>query len=754
MSRILVKVLISVICFAGISLTGCDNLLTAGKKNKVTVLAGNKELDKAAINNFDIVETINVPENIITLTVGESKVIDASVNYLNGRTDKLFELKVPDDNIIVVSGNGAVTALKEGQSFLKISAKKEPDKYSFIPVIVKNPPVTVKSISLRPSYINIKQDSSQVLNTTVSMTDKSTDNRVRWVSLNRNIAEVDSTGRITTKNTGKTKIEALFLDDITKKTAIPVIVTAPGETFFFETPRVQSINVSHSNILMAVNSSKEVEATVSYDYKIADQDIIWQSSAPDIVEVSEKGVLKALKEGSSVITAVAGADKDKNVNISVLVQKFPIRPVSVAITPVFTHLKANESINFSATVTNTDSSTGNNISWISQDTAIAGISPDGKVNALKEGIVKIEAISNIDNQVKSTALLMIDKADKKEPAAPILNQPVISGKNDNYSVKLNWTKINDAVKYNIYRDHRLITSVETNSWTADNLATKTAIFQIVSCNKQACSEMSNIRPVKSPVLETAPVLNEAEVLGSSTSYSASLKWSAVTGATWYQVYKNDKTVSAKVTANSWTDLNLSAPEYTYTVGACNDSGCSVPGNKVIVGQPAPAAPVFSDTLNFKNNSLNTILIKWSPVTGANRYKIYRDGKLLNIISAISFNDRSLPDSSYNYYVSACNNSGCSGFSKENIVNTLAKPVSPELDSPYVSITPNSNSVLLEWSKVENSYYYNVYRDSQLIYTGNATYWEDNDLQNIEHYYYVESCNAIYCSESDTVKSLK
>ncbi|HSY26228.1 MAG TPA: hypothetical protein VK832_01890, partial [Burkholderiaceae bacterium] len=75
----------------------------------------------------------------------------------------------------------------------------------------------------------------------------------------------------------------------------------------------------------------------------------------------------------------------------------------------------------------------------------------------------------------------------------------------------------------------------------------------------------------------------------TTNSSISLSWSASTGATSYQVYRNGASVGSS-TSTSYTDTGLSAStSYTYDVTAINSAGTSA-ASSTVTGMTDSTAP--------------------------------------------------------------------------------------------------------------------------------------------------------------------
>lgn len=111
---------------------------------------------------------------------------------------------------------------------------------------------------------------------------------------------------------------------------------------------------------------------------------IWTSSNSKVAEVDSKGIIKAKSTGSTNITCdpIVGS----SVYCSVTVKSVP--PKSVEISPASASLEEGESFQLKAILTPSEAK--DNLTWNSENTAIATVTSKGLVKALKQGTVNIK----------------------------------------------------------------------------------------------------------------------------------------------------------------------------------------------------------------------------------------------------------------------------------------------------------------------------------------------------------------------------
>ncbi len=122
------------------------------------------------------------------------------------------------------------------------------------------------------------------------------------------------------------------------------------------------------------------------------------------------------------------------------------------------------------------------------------------------------------------------------------------------------------------------------------------------------------------LLSSAPTPPTNLTAPTPTNQSPALSWSSVSGATSYNVYRNDTQVASNVTTTSYTDTTAPEGTNTYDVTAVNSSGESSPSNSVsvLVDRTAPAITyTLSPSPNSAswNNSPVTVTFNCSDNTG-------------------------------------------------------------------------------------------------------------------------------------------
>ncbi|OPH61731.1 hypothetical protein BC351_00375 [Paenibacillus ferrarius] len=158
-----------------------------------------------------------------------------------------------------------------------------------------------------------------------------------------------------------------------------------------------------------------------------------------------------------------------------------------------------------------------------------------------------------------------------------------------------------------------------------------------------------------PVAVTIPLVPTG-LTATAGNGQVTLNWTAVSGATSYNVYRGGTKVSNPAT-NTITDNGLiNGTAYSYTVSAVNSAGESAQSS-AINSTPLLAIPATPTGLTVVSGDAKNV-VTWNVSSGATSYKLYRDGTSIGAPSTNGLTDTGLTNgTSYAYKVSAVNGAG-------------------------------------------------------------------------------------------------
>ena len=218
---------------------------------------------------------VTLQENI---TINE----DESLTIPNGSS-----LTIPNDKTLTVNG-GALTGDVTGTVIYKVT-----------------------SVSLNKDSLSLEVGGSEALTATVTP-DNATNKNVTWSSSAEGVATVDANGNVTAVAQGAATITATAADGSGVKATCSVTVSAPAAI------PVESVTLDKTELTLTEGDSETLTATIA-PTDATNQNVTWNSSAPDVATVGADGKVTAVGAGTAVIT-VTTEDGNKTATCKVTVE--------------------------------------------------------------------------------------------------------------------------------------------------------------------------------------------------------------------------------------------------------------------------------------------------------------------------------------------------------------------------------------------------------------------------------------------------
>jgi len=262
-------------------------------------------------------------------------------------------------------------------------------------------------------------------------------------------------------------------------------------------------------------------------------------------------------------------------------------------------------------------------------------------------------------------------------ALTLLPEPLIAVASIGYdSINISWAPVNGAFGYNVYRyndittEYDLVKTTWAKSFTDSGLTCgKTYTYKVKAFNIDGAVVVfgeASLTKSATPI----PAATTSFKAASNGYNSIKLTWSAVPGATGYNVYRYNSTTkqysyiggTTGTTLTNTSSTLISGRTYQYKVRAYRLVGAvKVSGAYSIIksAAPVPSAPKISLT----KTSRTSVKIGWTGVAGASYYEIYRKtgtsgtwyliGKSNYSTSRAWTNINITPGKTYYYKVRAC-----------------------------------------------------------------------------------------------------
>ncbi len=367
-------------------------LLTAVAPGTCTIVCKSEDDENkydtctVTVKNTTSVENVDIKQGSAYLKVGDKKTLTNTVTPTNA-TNKKTVWSSTDPRVATINSIGVVTAKSAGKCKIIAKATDGSGKYDTCTIVVRQ---LVNSLSLSESNISLQKGSSKTL-TAIALPDNATTKNVFWSSSNTNVATVNSKGVVTATGFGSCTITAKTTDGSALTAVCNVNVCSP----------VTSVVLNAHSISWNVGKKAHFYPTVTPD-SASNVGVIYTSSNPSVATVSEKGLLTAVSAGTCVITCSAADGSGKFDTCTVTVKQ----PVTQLKINGKNTVDAGSTIKLTATAMPSNAA-NKNVSWSSNNTAVATVDANGNVKGIKAGNAVITCKAKDGSGVLTTIAIVV-----------------------------------------------------------------------------------------------------------------------------------------------------------------------------------------------------------------------------------------------------------------------------------------------------------------------------------------------------------
>lgn len=239
----------------------------------------------------------------------------------------------------------------------------------------------IQDISLEESH-TIPLNESQKLDCQVSPSYLKED--LKWTSSNTKIATVDNEGNVIAKAVGTADI--LVESPTQIKKICKVTVNNP----------IKKVSLNYSKLTLNKGKSKTLKAIIYPSNTTDNKDLNWSTSNKNIVTVTQKGVVKALKAGKATITVKTSTNQIAKCEVTI--KEIPLKGISLNYTQITLLKGKSKSLKVSfKPIDTTDNKT---ISWSTSNKKVVLVNQSGKIKAVNIGTAVITAKAKNGKTVK------------------------------------------------------------------------------------------------------------------------------------------------------------------------------------------------------------------------------------------------------------------------------------------------------------------------------------------------------------------
>ena len=328
-----------------------------------------------------------------------------------------------------------------------------------------------------------------------------------------------------------------YWDDFGKARSCNFIIKAftDNET---QTPvvEVESVSLNKSEMTLTEGESETLAATVTPD-NAENKSIIWSSNNEAVATVDANGTVTAKRAGTAVITATSTNGKSAGCTVTVEKKQIPVTEVRLSESTV--GIVEGSTYKLTATVLPENTTDSKNVSWSSNNEAVATVDANGTVTAKSAGTAVITATSTNRKSASCTVTvsrkeipiteISLDKssATLTEGETTTLVATVLP-ENTTYGKSVKWSSSNVAVATVDLMGKVTAKSAGTAIITAISENGKTASCTITVNKKDINITITEVRLNKSTetLTEGDTTTLTATVLPENTTYGKSVKWSS------------------------------------------------------------------------------------------------------------------------------------------------------------------------------------------------------------------------------------
>ncbi|PWM62532.1 MAG: hypothetical protein DBX91_02410, partial [Subdoligranulum variabile] len=376
---------------------------------------------------------------------------------------------------------------------------------------------------------------------------------------------------------------------------------------------------------------------------------------------------------------------------------------------------------------------------------------DSKANAGYTYYYKVKAISEVKSAADSSLSAAV--AVTCRCARPVVTPDYLTSTGKPY---IKWAAVAGASQYEVYRSGSkdgtytlLGTTTAANYTDSKANAGYTYYYKVKAISKVKSTANSSLSATVAATCHCArPVVKPDYLISTGKPY---IKWTAVSGASQYEVYRSGSkdgtyTLLGTTTAANYTDSKANAG-YTYYYKVKAISKVRSTANSSLSATVAAtchcARPVVKPDYLI---STGKPYIKWTAVAGASQYEVYRSGSkdgtytLLGTTTAANYTD-SKANAGYTYYYKVKAISKVRSTANSSLSATVAATchcARPVVKPDYLIST---GKPYIKWTAVAGASQYEVYRSGSkdgtytLLGTTTATNYTDNKANAGYTYYY-------------------
>lgn len=242
-------------------------------------------------------------------------------------------------------------------------------------IAVQAAPKSSSKIVLNKTSYTLKKGKSVQLKVTKNTLGKK--KKIVWSSNNEKVATVSSKGKVKGRKNGKATITAKVAGTKAKATCKLVVGTP-----------VQKVKLNKNSVQLEIGKQFQLKPNVS-PKKPTNKKVTYKSSNKSVASVSTKGMIKALKNGTTKITATAADGTGKSATCTVTVKNKTINITGIILNSSNLSLLPGQVTRLTANI-QPGNATDKLLSWSTTNSGVVTVN-NGTVKAIGEGTAIVKA---------------------------------------------------------------------------------------------------------------------------------------------------------------------------------------------------------------------------------------------------------------------------------------------------------------------------------------------------------------------------
>ena len=356
--------------------TTTEEMTTTEKATTEEVTTTEKVTTEEVITTEEVTTTEEATTRVLTTTEDKTEVTSSTATEKRTEVTTNAELTTEKRTEVTTNTEGTTEKKTEGIASTEITTENRTEATT-------QEKDAITGITITPETTQMLVGSYVTL---VAIVEPATaDQKVVWSSSNKEVAIVDSNGKVIAKKAGTVVIEAVSADG--KKSAECTITVNVAE----EKPVVvESVEVNVKELSLDVGITETLQASITPS-DAQNKEVVWSTNNASVATVEKDGTVTATGAGTAIIT-VTTVEGGKTASCVVTVKEKAetnIAVTKVSLSKKELTIRVGETEKVTAVVEPSDA-TNQEVSYESDNNAVAQVNANGEITGVSTGTVVIK----------------------------------------------------------------------------------------------------------------------------------------------------------------------------------------------------------------------------------------------------------------------------------------------------------------------------------------------------------------------------